>query len=206
MGPNVATPELFAKALFTDTSSWTVIDRGPMEALLPITSVLENMLDTFDPASPGKTKLEVSENMLHVFPAYAGGRRTLTGVWTRAGSMIAAIAAAGFASFPSSCLDYYAGHLDTAVSFGTLLLAACDFGLNQETLRPPRTASFGAERHESADGGVAAASFCVEASREESRGEMLPPTLLDVLRACCCCREFYPQVARGIFLYSSCLT
>lgn len=60
MGPNVATPELFAEALFTDTSSWTVIDRGPMEALLPITSVLENMVDTFDPASPGKTKLEVS--------------------------------------------------------------------------------------------------------------------------------------------------
>lgn len=37
MGPNVATPELFAEALFTDTSSWTVIDRGPFEALLPIT-------------------------------------------------------------------------------------------------------------------------------------------------------------------------
>ncbi len=67
MGPNVATPELFAKALFTDTSSWTVIDRGPMEALLPITSVLENMLDTFDPASPGKTKLEVRADTLDVF-------------------------------------------------------------------------------------------------------------------------------------------
>lgn len=37
MGSNVATPELFAEALFTDTSSWTVIDRGPFEALLPIT-------------------------------------------------------------------------------------------------------------------------------------------------------------------------
>lgn len=37
MGPNVATPELFAEALFTDTSTWTVIDRGPFEALLPIT-------------------------------------------------------------------------------------------------------------------------------------------------------------------------
>ncbi|CAM9343925.1 unnamed protein product, partial [Scytosiphon promiscuus] len=58
MGPNVATPELFAEALFTDTSSWTVIDRGPFEALVPITSVLENMLDTFDPSSPGKSKLE----------------------------------------------------------------------------------------------------------------------------------------------------
>lgn len=41
MGPNVATPELFAKALFTDTSSWTVIDRGPFEALLPITVSFE---------------------------------------------------------------------------------------------------------------------------------------------------------------------
>ncbi|CAN0214477.1 unnamed protein product, partial [Laminaria digitata] len=48
MGPNVATPELFAEALFTDTSSWTVIDRGPFEALLPITRVLENMLCYFD--------------------------------------------------------------------------------------------------------------------------------------------------------------
>ncbi|CAM9538820.1 unnamed protein product, partial [Ectocarpus sp. 13 AM-2016] len=66
MGPNVATPELFAEALFTDTSSWTVIDRGPMEALLPITSVLENMVDTFDPASPGKTKLENAMNLLTV--------------------------------------------------------------------------------------------------------------------------------------------
>ncbi|CBJ28670.1 conserved unknown protein [Ectocarpus siliculosus] len=59
MGPNVATPELFAEALFTDTSSWTVIDRGPFEALLPVTAVLENMLVNFDPASPSKTKLEV---------------------------------------------------------------------------------------------------------------------------------------------------
>lgn len=41
MGPNVATPELFAEALFTDTSSWTVIDRGPFEALLPITVSFE---------------------------------------------------------------------------------------------------------------------------------------------------------------------
>lgn len=57
----MATPELFAEALFTDTSSWTVIDRGPFEALLPITHVLENMLRSFDPASPGKTQLEVSE-------------------------------------------------------------------------------------------------------------------------------------------------
>lgn len=59
MGPNVATPELFAEALFTDTSSWTVIDRGPFEALLPITHVLENMLDSFDPSSVGKMQLEV---------------------------------------------------------------------------------------------------------------------------------------------------
>lgn len=57
----MATPELFAEALFTDTSSWAVIDRGPFEALLPITHVLENMLRSFDPASPGKTQLEVSE-------------------------------------------------------------------------------------------------------------------------------------------------
>ena len=61
MGPNVATPELFAKALFTDTSSWTVIDRGPFEALLPITDVLDNMLCHFDPSSAGKTQLEVRE-------------------------------------------------------------------------------------------------------------------------------------------------
>lgn len=59
MGPNVATPELFAEALFTDTSSWTVIDRGPFEALLPITQVLENTLSLFDASSPGKTQLEV---------------------------------------------------------------------------------------------------------------------------------------------------
>lgn len=37
----MATPELFAEALFTDTSSWTVIDRGPFEALLPITVSVE---------------------------------------------------------------------------------------------------------------------------------------------------------------------
>lgn len=103
----MATPELFAEALFTDTSSWTVIDRGPFEALLPITVsfekgieilplllgrgregcgwtprvfpavlttdtclflprvphesqiVLERMVADFDPASPGKAKLEV---------------------------------------------------------------------------------------------------------------------------------------------------
>eukprot|EP00752_Nemacystus_decipiens_P002572 g2410.t1 len=66
MGPNVATPELFADALFTDTSSWTVIDRGPFEALLPITVVLEHMVADFDPASPGKTKLENAMNLLTV--------------------------------------------------------------------------------------------------------------------------------------------
>lgn len=118
MGPNVATPELFAEALFTDTSSWTVIDRGPFEALQPITVsfykqgyfsfrlrprggygwtsrpmprsaghilpaeatssvpvihityicihipfefqvVLEHTVEDYDPASPGKAKLEV---------------------------------------------------------------------------------------------------------------------------------------------------
>ncbi|CAB1101350.1 unnamed protein product [Ectocarpus sp. CCAP 1310/34] len=66
MGPNVATPELFAEALFTDTSSWTVIDRGPFEALVPITVVLENMLVNFDPASPSKTKLENAMNLMTV--------------------------------------------------------------------------------------------------------------------------------------------
>ncbi|CAM9588528.1 unnamed protein product [Hapterophycus canaliculatus] len=66
MGPNVATPELFAEALFTDTSSWTVIDRGPFEALVPISSVLENMLDTFDPSSPGKSKLEARTNAMNL--------------------------------------------------------------------------------------------------------------------------------------------
>eukprot|EP00903_Cladosiphon_okamuranus_P010618 g10041.t1 len=66
MGPNVATPELFAEALFTDTSSWTVIDRGPFEALLPITVVIEKMVADFDPASPGKAKLENAMNLLTV--------------------------------------------------------------------------------------------------------------------------------------------
>lgn len=61
MGPNVATPELFAEALFTDNSSWTVIDRGPFEALLPITDVMDNMLTSFDVDSPGKTQLEVRQ-------------------------------------------------------------------------------------------------------------------------------------------------
>lgn len=59
MGPTVSTPELFAEALFTDTSSWTVIDRGPFEALVPVTHVLNNMLSSFDPRSPGKLQLEV---------------------------------------------------------------------------------------------------------------------------------------------------
>lgn len=59
MGPNVATPDLFAEALFGDTSTWTVIDRGPFEALVPITEVMENMLSYFDVDSPGKAKLEV---------------------------------------------------------------------------------------------------------------------------------------------------
>lgn len=62
MGPNVATPELFAEALLTDTSSWTVIDRGPFEALLPITHVVENMIGSFDPSSAGRTQLEVCMN------------------------------------------------------------------------------------------------------------------------------------------------
>lgn len=40
MGPNVVTPEMFAQALFEDTSSWTIIDRGPFEALVPIAEVI----------------------------------------------------------------------------------------------------------------------------------------------------------------------
>lgn len=62
MGPNVATPELFAEKLFTDSTSWTVIDRGPFEALVPITQVMETMLPSFDAASASKRQLEVRED------------------------------------------------------------------------------------------------------------------------------------------------
>lgn len=77
MGPTAASPELFAEALFTDASSWTVIDRGPFEALVPITEVLDNMLSYFDEDSPGKAKLEVSRGEKWRRPVFSSSRWVL---------------------------------------------------------------------------------------------------------------------------------
>lgn len=40
VGPNTPTPEAFAEALFTDTSTWAVTDRGRLEAMVPVTKLL----------------------------------------------------------------------------------------------------------------------------------------------------------------------
>lgn len=58
-GPRAPTPETFAEALFNDTSSWAVMDRGPMEALVPVTRVIENTMEAMSDDSPDKAKLQV---------------------------------------------------------------------------------------------------------------------------------------------------
>lgn len=35
------TPETFAEALFTDTSTWALTDRGRLEAMVPVTVLLK---------------------------------------------------------------------------------------------------------------------------------------------------------------------
>eukprot|EP00903_Cladosiphon_okamuranus_P009929 g9426.t1 len=41
VGPNMPTPETFAEALFTDTSTWALTDRGRLEAMVPVTVLLK---------------------------------------------------------------------------------------------------------------------------------------------------------------------
>ncbi|CAM9461459.1 unnamed protein product, partial [Ectocarpus fasciculatus] len=41
IGPSSSTPESFAEALFTDTSTWAITDRGRLEAMVPVTVVLQ---------------------------------------------------------------------------------------------------------------------------------------------------------------------
>ncbi|CAN0487489.1 unnamed protein product, partial [Scytosiphon promiscuus] len=47
-GPRAPTPETFADALFNDNSSWAVTDRGPIEAFVPVTRVLENTIEIME--------------------------------------------------------------------------------------------------------------------------------------------------------------
>eukprot|EP00903_Cladosiphon_okamuranus_P018216 g16755.t1 len=44
-GPRAPTPGAFADALFNDNFSWAVTDRGLIEALVPVTRVLENTIE-----------------------------------------------------------------------------------------------------------------------------------------------------------------
>ena len=57
-GPRAPTPDTFADALFNDNSSWAVTDRGPIEALVPITRVLENTIEFMGDSNPDKDSLE----------------------------------------------------------------------------------------------------------------------------------------------------
>lgn len=58
-GPRAPTPETFADALFNDNSSWAVTDRGGIEALVPVTRVLDNTIDVLDDEDPDKASLQV---------------------------------------------------------------------------------------------------------------------------------------------------
>ncbi|CAN0246322.1 unnamed protein product, partial [Ectocarpus sp. 12 AP-2014] len=63
-GPRAPTPETFADALFNDNSSWAVTDRGGIEALVPVTRVLENTIDVLDDEDPDKASLQSSVNLI----------------------------------------------------------------------------------------------------------------------------------------------
>ncbi|CAM9095802.1 unnamed protein product, partial [Laminaria digitata] len=63
-GPRAPTPESFADALFNDNSSWAVTDRGPIEALVSITRVLENTIEFMEDSNPDKDSLETSVNYI----------------------------------------------------------------------------------------------------------------------------------------------
>ncbi|CAM9586326.1 unnamed protein product [Ectocarpus fasciculatus] len=54
IGPSTPTPESFAEALFTDTSTWAITDRGRLEAMVPVTVVLEKALRQLRAASSGE--------------------------------------------------------------------------------------------------------------------------------------------------------
>ena len=59
MGPTAATPEHFVQALSADRSTWRVMDRGPFEALVPITEVIDNTVkDSLD-------SLEIEQLQVH---------------------------------------------------------------------------------------------------------------------------------------------
>lgn len=58
-GPRAATPDAFVEALFNDNSSWAVTDRGPLEALVPVTRVLENTISLLGSRDTSKGPLEV---------------------------------------------------------------------------------------------------------------------------------------------------
>lgn len=62
VGPSTPTPEDFAEALFTDTSTWAVTDRGRLEAMVPATDVLQKayrQISAISPPDSNKKKLEV---------------------------------------------------------------------------------------------------------------------------------------------------
>ncbi|CAM9286827.1 unnamed protein product, partial [Laminaria digitata] len=63
-GPRAPTPETFAEALFNDNSSWAVTDRGPIEALVPVTRVLENTIDLLADTHPDKDRLQSAVNFI----------------------------------------------------------------------------------------------------------------------------------------------
>ncbi|CAM9439312.1 unnamed protein product [Ectocarpus fasciculatus] len=63
IGPSTPTPESFAEALFTDTSTWAITDRGRLEAMVPVTVVLEKALRQLRAASSGEDQDPVVKNL-----------------------------------------------------------------------------------------------------------------------------------------------
>lgn len=67
VGPNTPTPETFAEALFADTSTWALTDRGRLEAMVPVTVLLEQaasqivVLPNSNTDKELKKKFEVSQ-------------------------------------------------------------------------------------------------------------------------------------------------
>lgn len=74
-GPRASTPETFADALFNDNSSWAVTDRGPIEALVPVTRVLESTIEFLEDDNEDKDTLQVK--VLRVFPKVSNGANVL---------------------------------------------------------------------------------------------------------------------------------
>ena len=67
VGPNTPTPETFAEALFTDTSTWAVTDRGRLEAMVPVTMLLQQAASQIV-ADPNELKKKFEVCLSVVFP------------------------------------------------------------------------------------------------------------------------------------------